>query len=448
MQSSPNYSTAIVSIPYSIASMTGYTTAKFTFLDSKTRLLILSGSSGTLNPSLYNENSREITASYPNGISISLRLNYIYNDSEPYIKYNGTIYYNYFKCPFDDTKNYSSGTECSDNCFRSVLADGSQQRYVNSASECRSISFICSNDNSYFTSQSNCIESCTRFRCSGNDIDYPNLDFCEKGCLDNVGPTFTPCSASGEEKKFSVSLIESSSSTGLISVLELLDSESDVRSRLSQSLYEHEFIILNQCVSRYFNPSLKFDEPGTNAHFEFAPIDYYIFKVGASRSEIPSDQELIGLPKQPAVYIGQVARSLEEQYMAQLEEMDEETNEIPELSSMGKSLQENPASKVPKLPMFWSKEFSQEWKDDSTVMLGKTFLNVLPNTPYIYYYQCPEGKTTIPPEDCGFLNPFGGVAYTVSGQRCFQYFCDDSASMEVGPQQYTGCGLVNDGFVQ
>jgi hypothetical protein len=233
----------------------------------------------------------------------------------------------------------------------------------------------------------------------------------------------------------------------MLAVLDEVDENSNSESRIAEALYQHENIIVNQCVQRYTLASLKFDEPGTNAHFEFAPVDAYIFKVAVSKGEIVGNEEGSALPDQPAVYAGSVARKLDEAYLNQDDLADEETGEKPELDEAGQALLENPHSAVPKRPMFLAKSISDTWMPDASARLGKTELAVNPSTPYAYYYECPEGKQTTPPAPCDYTSPYGGIVDTISGKRCFQYLCDDNANMENTTTQYSGCGIVSDGFV-
>jgi len=104
-----------------------------------------------------------------------------------------------------------------------------------------------------------------------------------------------------------------------------------------------------------------------------------------------------------------------------------------------------PETIIPYIPMFWDRQLNLLEYDESFARLGRMRLAATNLVPYVYYMECPHGVTT-ETNSCGATRPFGGLAQTIAGQRCFQFFCDGDSHVETAFSQFSGCGLVNDGW--
>jgi hypothetical protein len=215
---------------------------------------------------------------------------------------------------------------------------------------------------------------------------------------------------------------------------------------VTQTPYEHESLLLNQCAVRYVSPFIDFDEPGTMAHFEFDHMDQFIFRTAVAQGLLPAEEDKNILPYIPPVYAGSKARMLDQAYLNQAQDADAETGMLPPLPEQYQDLAKDAEAQVPKRPMFWGKDIGVEWVMDDTTRLGKYAVIAGNLLPRVYYYECPDTyKTPSDINTCMGMEPFGGVAPTIAGNFCFQYFCDASAITEDNPTQISGCGMVNDG---
>jgi hypothetical protein len=233
---------------------------------------------------------------------------------------------------------------------------------------------------------------------------------------------------------------------GLDAKLAEIDPITEAETVIAQEAYGNEDIILNQCALRYVNPYIDFDEPGTMAHFEFAHMDQFIYRTAVAQALLPAEPDKNVLPYIPPVYAGSKARKIDEAYMNQIEAADAETGLLPPLPEAAAELSRDPESQVPKRPMFWGKEIGTLWIQDESTRLGKYEVTATNLTPRVYYYVCPDSlKLPSDTNNCMGVDPYGGVAPTIAGNWCFQYFCDANAVTEDSTTQISGCGMVNDG---
>jgi hypothetical protein len=224
------------------------------------------------------------------------------------------------------------------------------------------------------------------------------------------------------------------------------DTDSENETLIAKEFYGNESLLLSQCAVRYVNPYISFDEPGTMAHFEFDHMDQFIFRTAVAQGLLPAEEDKNVLPYIPPVYAGNKARVLDQAYLNQAQDADVETGMLPPLPENVQELAKDAEAQVPKRPMFWGKDTGAEWQMDASARLGKYAVTAGNLLPRVYYYECPDiYKTPSDTNTCLGQEPFGGVAPTIAGNFCFQYFCDASAVTEDNPTQISGCGMVNDG---
>jgi hypothetical protein len=344
---------------------------------------------------------------------------------------------------------YANSTVCNSQCFRQELHCAQSNKLVQSAAECGVPRFECSIDLSTYSTQAACAQSCS-FE-PGGAIQYGS------------------CAKEGEEEpedqiKFSLWLSPSSADFGLDAKLSYVEPGSgadagsgsgsgsgagslpDNETLIAQTAYGNESALLNQCAVRYVNPFIYFDEPGTFAHFEFDHMDQFIYRTAVTQGLLPAEEGKNVLPYIPPVYAGSKARMLDQAYLNQAQDADAETGMLPPLPENMQELAKDAEAQVPKRPMFWGKTIGTEYVPDTTTRLGKYAVTAGNLLPRVYYYECPDTyKVKSDTNTCMGQDPFGGVAPTIAGNFCFQYFCDASAITEDNPTQISGCGMVNDG---
>ena len=353
---------------------------------------------------------------------------------------------NYFECPQDGTR-YASEVACENACTTQELRCKNSGQVVQNSDQCSTI----------------------KYRCTGDGIQYASKNACEQNCLPNQ-LTYIPCTnVDISEARYSYYLAEASESAfGLKAAVSYVDQDGN-ETLFSETPYSSEAIILNQCLERYTQPYIKFDEPGTNAHFEFSHADHAIYEMAFLSNQLP--HEAGQLPALPAVYRGYAQR---QQSINQMnlwdDEVDEGTGQVTQVPNTDLSPEELEALEqnqdatldqdgnwgnniaqqsmmVPRAPMFMAKKLLSLSEINREGRLGRRLLTATNLVPSVYYYECPYG-TTNKTEQCGQKAPFGGVAQTIAGPRCFQYFCDDQAMIEPTAEQYSGCGLANDGQIK
>ena len=234
---------------------------------------------------------------------------------------------------------------------------------------------------------------------------------------------------------------------------------------VATATYGQEQKIAAQCVSQYSQPYLKFDEPGTNAHFEFSFMDSNIYLIAGTLQELPMTASSQQLPVVPPVYLGSAGRAYQIQLMKLNVNQVNDDNTIvvvpnSQLTTEQKEAiigpgpsypmdtsgayianAQNMMQYVPRKPMFTGKTLTGSTWNPDTREISFTASNLLSS---VYYYGCPQGTVT-DTATCNAIAPVGGMADTIQGPRCFQYFCDDQAVLESNASQNSGCGLTNDG---
>jgi hypothetical protein len=342
---------------------------------------------------------------------------------------------------------YTNSTVCQSSCFRQELHCAQSNKLVQSAAECGVTQFECSIDQSKYSTQAACAQSCS-FE-PGGALQYGSCaDEGEENLEDQIKFSLwlAPSNADfGLDAKLSYIEpgINSESGSGVGSVSGSLPANETL---VAQTSYDHESLLLNQCAVRYVNPFINFDEPGTMAHFEFDHMDQFIFRTAVAQGLLPAEEDKNVLPYIPPVYAGSKARMLDQAYLNQAQDADAETGALPPLPERFNDLAKDSEAQVPKRPMFWGKDIGVEWQMDASTRLGKYAVTAGNLLPRVYYYECPDSyKTRSDTNTCMGQDPFGGVAPTIAGNFCFQYFCDASAITEDNPTQISGCGMVNDG---
>ena len=310
---------------------------------------------------------------------------------------------------------------------------------------------------------------CSQFQCPITNLTYSTNAECARQCALNAPPDSDYCASNASQVGFVTYLTETELNSGIYNMVlkEILPGSTNVAERIdiATAPYNNEQKIAQQCVSQYSQPYLKFDEPGTNAHFEFSFMDANVYLIAAIRGELPMNTANQQLPAKPPVYLGSAGRAYQVQLMrlsegqvdinnvvtmvpnSQLTTEQKETiigtgPDYP-LTTHGEYIQDSADMMrfVPRKPMFISKSMTDSAYDPESRKISFTAGNLVSS---VYYYGCPQGTVT-DTDSCKALAPIGGMADTIQGPRCFQYFCDDQAIMETDAGQNSGCGLTNDG---
>ena len=388
--------------------------------------------------------------SYPNGISV--RSWTVRGGNSGY--YGGTLYadtttyyqftVNNYGCPTTQ-KSYAAQAACQNACSTKKLVCKGSGRQVNSPEECTTIKYQCSSDRK----------------------SYSTLQECSGKC-DTQSVVLRPCVVNGPDLLFSLSLQEAQTDFGFDAVVVRVSGAAETK--IAAQAYANENLILGQCIDRFVTPYIKFDEPGLNTHFEYSLLDAAIYQTAYKSGQLPNENGV--LPKVPAVYMGHDKRL---QHLKEIQLWDDEVAEdgtittspnkdlTPEQIAALSSTQTDPsvsgegqwsnsakeqAGMVPRAPMFLEKTVTSAPSSPSKQgRVGTAHLIVDGLTSSVHYYECPYG-TVNNTTQCGQKYPFGGVAQTIAGQKCFQYFCDENAMIEPTADQYSGCGLANDGKIK
>ncbi|MDR2124683.1 MAG: hypothetical protein LBP38_06870 [Desulfovibrio sp.] len=400
------------------------------------------------------------------GVKVSDGQNACNSSCKPYTRYKcdrtGTVYNDSASCNSNCQQStctlpggiaphgqvYTNNTVCQAQCFRQELHCAQSNKLVQSAAECGVQQFECSIDQSEYSTQAACAQSCN-FE-PGGALQYGSCaDEAEADAEEQIKFSLwlTPTTGSDFGLHAKLSYVEPGISDGT-------DSGSDTggtgalpnETVIAQTAYENEHLLLNQCALRYVNNIIYFDEPGTMAHFEFDHMDQFIFRTAVAQGLLPAEEGKNVLPYIPPVYVGSKARILDQAYLNQAADANAETGLLPPLPEAAQELAKDSEAQVPKRPMFWGKEIGMAWQMDDTTRLGKYAVTAGNLLPRVYYYECPDTyKVLSDTNTCMGQDPFGGVAPTIAGNFCFQYFCDASAITEDNPTQISGCGMVNDG---
>ncbi len=286
------------------------------------------------------------------------------------------------------------------------------------------IDYKCSITGVQYTSQADCSNACRqrRFQCTNTGQIVTDPALCPPYKCQLTGKSFatqiecndkciTPvsCNAQSTEYRFDATIEQ----PGNNNYAQKLRSLAPAARTISSAPYKHKDLILRQCLDRYTQPNIKFTDPATNGLFEISLMDALIFQWSAERGEARRDPVSFELPAYPAVY-------------------------KPSYETDAGS------TAIPGTPMYWNKDISAAWAEDTSLRLGRYNIQASRLTPFVYYYQCPTG--TISPSttnNCGAKDPFGGVDWTVKGSHCFQYRCSTDATIE-GGNNHGNCGMVND----
>lgn len=353
----------------------------------------------------------------------------------------------YYVCPINGSKHENNNT-CNSGCTKTVYKCTDTGRIVNHPEECYRPQYKCSANNNIFDTNNACVSAC-RF----------------------TGPTNQKtCKNTTLDKSYSAFITPSSSQNGFDMKLVEITPETQARVHLGQTHYPAPEVFLQQCFRQYSEPYIKFDEPGTNAHFEYSFLDTQVYLLAAQQGVFPITvkQEL---PALPAVYQGSAQRQYKLEKDKLWEESTDENGNIiveanPDISTeeRNKILSKEPRIKldengnyvveggssgllVPRRPMFWEKKYPNSTYDPAlNGRAGQLSFTVSHLASVVYYHECPYGVTNATKE-CGQIAPYGGVASTIAGDKCFQYFCDENSIMETNSAQQSGCGLTNDGIV-
>jgi len=330
-------------------------------------------------------------------------------------------------CSVTGAVSYNGVASCTSDCKKSVMKCNSTGAVVTNPNEC----------NQY------------DFRCMSTNLSYSAMSTCQSNCAMGTIQGFQACGGgtTTADHKFSYYLTPTPDPFGFDAVVSYVSDEGGEQ-EIGRIPYGHEETILNQCVSDYVDPYIDYDEPATNAHFEFSYADQKIFNVAAAAGLLPKAAGRDTLPLVPPVYSGSIARDLQI--------WDNRNNESIEMGDGPLTpddrilqLMKNKAATAPRIPMFWEKEIAGTYNPDTTTRLGKYEINLSRLIPRVYYYECPDtlktaGNTTA----CGPDGFFGGIAQTIAGPFCFKNLCDAEAATEETTEGLTGCGMVNDGRVQ
>jgi len=358
--------------------------------------------------------------------------------------------------------------------------------------------YVCDSNNTHYTSQTECQAVCnnTKYRClntgeivsspsqcpkqyhcSTNGTTFADSNQCDSQCWSDGGNGETGnnnCANVPDMPGFVAYLKANTALTGYDMILKEIpvgDTDpTDLSKRIDVATdpYTHADLILAQCISQYTQPYIKFDEPGTNAHFEFSYMDANIYQIAGLLTELPMDVTLMQLPTYPPVYMGSIARAYQIQlmklYTTQVN-ADGTVTKIPNANLTDEqkaaitgvanvpAIDENGAyiansagmmQMVPRKPMFTSKTMTNSVYDPTGGLAGHTSFTATNLLSSVYYYGCPQGIIT-DDNSCGGKPPWGGMANTIQGPKCFQYFCDENAKFETNASQNSGCGLINDG---
>lgn len=283
------------------------------------------------------------------------------------------------KCSLTGTE-YISASECANNC--------KQRQY-----RCSLTGLVTTNP-----------ATCPTWRCPVTGANFNDQTSCNDRCITNVA-----CNASSSYK-FEAAI----KNPGSNSYTQELRAVAPTSRSIGTAAYTHEDTILSQCVDRYLNPHMAFNDPTTGARFEVSLIDELIFQHSVQRGEARQDPVSFLLPLFPAVY-------------------------SPTFTSS-----DGAETKLRPLPMYMNKQTSATWADDNGVRLGRFSIDAKNLIPHVYYYECPTGNIVkSDTNNCGAIDPFGGVDWTVKGNHCFQNRCDINANLEES-NVYGNCGMVED----
>lgn len=148
-----------------------------------------------------------------------------------------------------------------------------------------------------YDNMENCTNYCRINTCSLSGEEYLlGKDECEEECKDEIN-----CNAQTDEYKFRAT-IKNHNYNDFNKLLELIEPQTK---HIEEEPYGHEDSILNQCVQRYTNNHIDFEDTHIQAHFTFAPIDYWIYAYAHSEKQQPGQvkNDLYELPDYPLVYI-------------------------------------------------------------------------------------------------------------------------------------------------
>lgn len=328
---------------------------------------------------------------------------------------------------------------------------------------CRQLRYKCASGD-LVDSPGECVKN--GYGCSSTSANYASLDDCTGACTFKGVTNSRVCASSTTSRGYSLFLKKGGNP--LLQTLEYVP-VTGARQKLSETTYNYNSRIVQQCVDRHVTPYISLDEPGTKAHFEVGHADILAYQFAASRGQLPSKDGQ--LPPQPAVYRGSALRKADVNDQKQTTDIvndDDTITTVPntELSPEDLKELENPKGNttvgsdglskpvnggmlVPRAPMFLAKSWSASYQKSGSSFgqLGGSRITLGSLVPYVYYYECPKGTNRQSATNtCGGKQSFGGVAETISGKWCFQFFCDETAMTDPDASQYSGCGLVNDGW--
>ena len=323
----------------------------------------------------------------------------------------------------------NSATACNNQCKKTVTTCTKSGKVVTKVEDCHTYDFRCVATNIKYSTMATCNTNCSTASVVGL-----------QGCIQEEESELTP--------KFSYYLTPNAgSSFGMDSVVSYISPEGD-EVEIGRTAYENEQMILGQCVTDYTEPYINFDEPGTNAHFEYSHIDQKIFDNGVLAELFPKHPTKKSLPSIPPVYSGTAARELQIWENRNLESISIGDGPLVPTERILQLL-ENKVAIAPRIPMFWGKQTDGIWNEDQSSRLGVYKIIATNLTPRVFYYECPNSnKTKGNLYNCGSDGVFGGLAQTINGSYCFQYYCDADAVTEETTEILSGCGMINDGRFQ
>ena len=331
-------------------------------------------------------------------------------------------------CPLTGVVSAITPSECTQQCSKTEIRCKSTGQLVSHPNDCIDYQYDCPTNGLTYDSMSTCLSSCTVESVQGL-----------KACSSVEG--------NPSQHKFSYYLTPTSGQFGLEAVVSYVPAQGN-EEQLARTSYENEHTILGQCSLNYLSPYIDYDEPGTNAHFEFSYADQKIFNYAAASGILPKAETANTLPLIPPVYSGSVARELQIWDNRNADSIEMGDGPLP-LNARIRELLTNKAATAPRIPMFWDKEVSSAYDPDTSTRLGVYNLALSKLTPRVYYYECPDiTKTAGDAPSCGHDGIFGGIAQTIAGPYCFQYHCDGNAITEETTENLSGCGMINDGRME
>jgi hypothetical protein len=174
------------------------------------------------------------------------------------------------------------------------------------ASQCTGVE---TNYGEVYTDNDDCLTFCKEYSCSISPDKYSidDISACEEECTESIS-----CNAQSEDYRFNTT-IKNSGNNDYSEELDLIEPETR---HIASDPYEHEDLILQQCIDRYFKNYVNFDDASTDLHFEHKLADFLIYAAASIKNgELPIDP-ITGdypgrLPKIPPVYTATYGGSAE-----------------------------------------------------------------------------------------------------------------------------------------